>query len=131
VQFERRTEASTVGCASSDPTKLMTGALSVMAYVNVSAFLRYCEQRRWKVVKMPVEHLEEAEKSGEGKSLRLATIRKGPLTLQLPGPLIARLGFEFLRPKTLVDAFEAQLALGEPATKMSFPNFSGEPEIWD
>ncbi len=114
-----------------DRVKLMTGALSLMAYVNVSAFLKYCNQRGWKVVKTFDEHLEEAERTGDGKSFRLATIRKGPLTLQLPGPLIARLGFEFLRPKTLVDAFEAKLALGEPATKMSFPNFSGEPEIWD
>jgi len=117
--------------SETDRVKLMTGALSVMAYVNVSAFLRYCDERGWRIIKTPAEHLEEAEKSGEGKSVRLATIRKGPLTLQLPGPLIARLGFEFLRPKTLVDAFEAQLALGEPATKMSFFNFSGEPEIWD
>ena len=111
--------------------KLMTGALSLMAFVNVSEFLKYCEQRGWKVVKTFDEHLEEAEKSGGGKSFRMATIQKGPLTLQLPGPLVARLGFEFLKPKTLVDAYEAQLALGEPATKMSFPNFSGEPEIWD
>ena len=78
-----------------DRVKLMTGALWIKAHINVSAFLKYCEQRGWKVTESPAGILEEAEKSEGGKSLRLAAIRKGPLTIRLPGPLIGRLGHEF------------------------------------
>lgn len=111
--------------------KLMTGGLFLIAYLNISAVLRYFEQRGWKVVKRPEEHMEEIEKTGAAKDVGLTTLRKGPLTTEIPWPWIGRLGFEFLRPRTLVDSLEAILAAGEPEAPMSFVNLSGEPEIWD
>lgn len=111
--------------------KLMTGGLFLIAYLNISAVVRYFEQRGWKVVKKPEEHMEEIEKRGAVKDIGLATLRKGPLTTEIPWPWFGRLGFEFLRPRTLVDALEAILAAGEPEAPMSFVNLSGEAEIWD
>ena len=111
--------------------KLMTGALWLVAYVNISAVLRYFEGKGWKAVRMPEELLQEAANKGSTRYMGLVTVRKGPSTIEVPAPLFGRLGFEFLKPRTLVNAFEEILAAGEPEAPMSFPNFLGEAEIWD
>jgi hypothetical protein len=61
----------------------------------------------------------------------LATVRKGPLTVAIPFQLFDRIGFEFLKPKSLIDIFEAKLAAGPTDIAMNMCNLSGEPEIWD
>ena len=111
--------------------KLMTGALWLVAYVNISAVIRYFEQRGWRVVRPPEELLEEAEAKGSARMMGLVTVKKGPCTIEVPAPLLGRLGFEFIRPRTLVDILEAVLSSGEPAAPMSFVNLQGEREIWD
>ena len=112
--------------------KLMTGALWLVTYVNISAVIRYFEQRGWKAIKTPEELIEEAETKGDTRTMGLVVVRKGPCTIEVPAPLFGRLGNEFLKPKTLVDTLEAMLSRrGEAATPMSFVNFGGEGQLWD
>ncbi len=111
--------------------KLMTGALWLHSYVNLSAVLRYLEQKGWKLIKSPNEHFEEIERIGTEKSPGWATVRKGPLTSELPWGWLGRLGYEFLKPRTLLNALEAHLAAGSSDAAMIFPNFSGEFKVWD
>lgn len=111
--------------------RLMIGSLFVVSYLNVSAVLRYMEDRGWKLVKTPQEHAEEHKQLQTIDEIWLATVRKGPLTIAVPFQLFGRIGFEFLKPKGLVDIFEAQLSAGPTGTAKNLYNLSGETELWD
>jgi len=110
--------------------RLMIGSLFLVSYLNVSAVLRYTEERGWKVVKTPEEHHEEHKKSNTTDEW-LATVRKGPLTSAVPPQLFGRLGFEFLKPKSLVDILEARLSAGPTETAKNLINITGEAQLWD
>ena len=111
--------------------KLMIGSLFLVSYLNVSALLRYIQDRGWNVVKTPQEHAEENKQSQSSDEIWLATVRKGPLTTAIPFQLFGRIGFEFLKPKSLVDILEAHLSAGPTGAPKNFCNLSGEAELWD
>lgn len=111
--------------------RLMIGSLFLVSYLNLSAVLRYIQERGWKVVKTPEEHAEESRGSQNPTEMWLATIRKGPLTVAIPFQLFGRIAFEFLKPKSLIDIFEAKLAAGPTDIAMNMCNLTGEAEIWD
>lgn len=111
--------------------RLMIGSLFLVSYLNMSAVLRYIEEKGWKVVKTPQEHNEEHKNSIAREEVWLATVRKGPLTIAIPFQLFGRIGFEFLKPKSLVDLFDAQLSAGPTGAAKNLYNFSGEVELWD
>jgi hypothetical protein len=113
--------------------KLITEALLIITYVNISAVVRYFEQKGWKIVKSPQEHIEELLKQAEVREMSLATVKKGPLTVAVPFLWFGRVGFEFLKPRTLVDVLEAKLSEGPPenGSTSHFANLNGEPNIWD
>lgn len=111
--------------------RLMIGSLFLVSYLNVSAVLRYIQERGWKLMKSPEEHADEHRASESVDQMWLATVRKGPLTVAIPFQLFGRIGFEFLKPKSLIDIFEAKLAAGPTDIAMNMCNLSGEPEIWD
>ncbi len=111
--------------------KLMTGALWVVANVNISAIIRYIEERGWKVLMTPDELVKEAEEKGSAKMMGLVKVRKGPCTVEVPFPLLGRVGLEFLKPKTLVDTLEGVLASRGAVAPMTLISFTGEDAIWD
>ncbi len=117
--------------AESVRVKMMTGTLWVMAFVNICEVLRYFEQRGWKVVKRPEERSEEAEKHAKGMFEACVTVQKGPLSVDVPWTWMGRLGFEFLRPRSLVEALEAGLSAGPPGAERTITGFRGEGAIWD
>lgn len=111
--------------------RLMIGSLFLVSYLNVSAVVRYIEERGWKVVKTPEEHVEEHKNSNATDEIWLATVRKGPLTSAIPFQLFGRIGFEFLKPKSLVDILEARLSAGPTETIKNLINLTGEAQLWD
>lgn len=111
--------------------KLMTGAMWLIVFVNVSAVLRYIVDRGWKLVMAPHDYMEEYKKSGTLGTGFAAKLSQGPLSTQVPWVWFGRLGFEFLKPRTLAEMLEAILAGGPTEGTLSFVNLSGEPRIWD
>lgn len=111
--------------------KLITGAMFLCAFVNVSAVLRYFEQKGWKIVAHPEECLSEFRKMESPKEPIVARIRKDRLTIQLPYQLLARVGYEFLKPRTLLDICEAGFTVSSQQGGWRFANLVGEPKIWD
>lgn len=98
---------------------------------NFSAVFRYIESRGWKVVNMmetvDVENMPESEL----RKLPMATASKGPLTSSLTSLEMGRLGYEFLRPRTLVDKLEALLEEGPPPSDYVLPSMRHESDLWD
>jgi hypothetical protein len=114
--------------------KLMTGALFSVGTLNVSAVLRYIESRGWRLVRGPESLVvgdAGAQPASDIASTPVAAFRKGPLTMEIPGPWLGRVAYEYLAPRTIVDAFEAMLAAGSTPETIAWPNFSGEAEQWD
>ncbi len=111
--------------------KLITGALFLVAYVNISALLRYFEQKGWSIIKTPQQLAEEWERSGKTNDFGLAILKKGHFVCEIPWPWVGRMGFEFLKPRTIVDAMEASLTIGPSMSGLNIVNFSGESHQWD
>jgi hypothetical protein len=111
--------------------KLMTGATYLSAFVNVSAVLRYFEQRGWKVIATPEECLSESEKQNPRIEPIIAKLRRDRRTVQLSYHLIGRIGYEFWKPLTLVDMCEVPLNVATELSAWRFTNLIGEGEIWD
>jgi hypothetical protein len=113
--------------------KLMTASLVAVSKVNLSAVIRYIESRGWTVVRGPESWISEYEAEGD-RGVRggpLSTFRKGPLTMAVPGPWVGRLAFEYLAPRTIVDALEAVLAARHVGTGVALPVFAGEAAQWE
>lgn len=111
--------------------KLMTGALLIVSWVNYSEVLKYFEQRGWKILKSPHEHSKEAIIEESSPSETFATIKKGRLNIEVPWAIMGQLGFEYLKPRTVVDMFEGILAGGPTPIELRYMSLSGEPKIWD
>jgi hypothetical protein len=111
--------------------KLITGATYLSTFVNVSAVLRYFEQRGWIVVATPEECFRLAEEQNPRVEPIIAKLRKGRRTVQLSYHLIARIGYEFWKPRTLVDMCEVSFDSAMEQRAWRFTNLIGEAEIWD
>lgn len=110
--------------------KLMTGALLVGTSLNASAVLRYLNRRGWAVVKGPEEFAKDFELD-ELTEVPFAALKKGPLTVHLPLPILGRLAHEYLSIVTLGDIFDAILKIGPTSADGIFPGLSGEALQWD
>lgn len=106
---------------------LMTGTLVLFVTVNVTQVMKYFEGRGWKITKGPEEHVEEATILEE---IYTMTVSKGAFYMKVPPTLIGRLGFEFLRPKVLLQLFEEYYKLGPRQSSYTFSNFTGERNVW-
>jgi len=84
----------------------------------------------WRVTKGPKQHLAEIDES-EYLKTPLATVEKGPLKSSIPPAFFGRLGYEFLRPRTIYEMLEALLAAGPTDFNQTFTNLAGEAEQWD
>jgi hypothetical protein len=108
--------------------KLITGATQLMAFVNVSAVLRYFEQRGWTVITPPEDCFRQQNQRVEPI---IAKLRKERRTVQLSYHQIARIGYEFWKPRTLVDMCEVPIDSTLEQRAWKFTNLIGEVEIWN
>ena len=106
---------------------LMTGALLLTVILNVSNVMKYFEKKGWKILKGPEEHIQEAPSIEEAYSM---TVKKGAFNMQVPPMYIAMLGFEFLRPKVIVQLFEKYYTLGPRDESYALQNLKGEKDVW-
>lgn len=107
--------------------RLMTGAIRVVAYLNVFAVLKEMEERGWTVVEGPNE-LAQSE-DGPGAEVPIAVLKKGPLTTSIPAALLGRLAMEFLKPRSLAGLLDGVLA-DRREGGYRFVNFAGEHSMW-
>lgn len=113
-------------------SKLMTGAMIISAYLNISAVLRYLSQRGWSILKTPKELSEEIGKSEDGEENEIvAVLKKGQLTVHLPAPIIGRLGHEFLSIKSLSDILDALFTMEPKSADALFLSLDGEASQWE
>lgn len=110
--------------------KLMTGAIHVNTSINVSSVLRYLAKRGWTVIKEPKDFRKEVEEN-ELTEIAAGVLKKGPLTLELPMPIVGRLAHEFLSVATLGDMLDSILEAGQSTVNAVFTNFEGEAGQWD
>lgn len=110
--------------------KLMTNALMLNCCVNYSEVLRYFERRGWRILTSPMDPTGEVELE-KMPSGPFATITKGRLIIEVAWSMMGQLGFEFFKPRTLVDIFESMLATGQTPIEFKHISLKGEPEIWD
>lgn len=107
--------------------RLAFGAISIYAFVNISAVLRGLETRGWTVVRSP-EQLAQSQEAGAGE-IPIAVLRKRRLTTHVPASLVGRLGMEFLKPKSLAHLLDAILEQHDERG-FQFVNFERERALW-
>lgn len=106
--------------------KLAAGGLILNAYVNASAVLRYIDQRGWRTIGTVWESTSTDHESPN----HVAMVQKEAMTSTISPLEFGRLGYEFLRPRTLVDKLEALLALGPTGSDYIQPRLRREREVW-
>ena len=111
--------------------KLMSGATIVNSILNISAVIRYLNKRGWILVKSPADFQKEAEANNDEEINEIAAFRKGPLTMTLALPVLARLAHEYLSIVTLGDIFDAIYKAGRTSAHGIFPNLEDESLQWD
>jgi hypothetical protein len=107
--------------------RLISGAVDLDAYLNVSAVLRDLEGRGWEVVKSPLQ-LAKSEEALTGE-VPMAVLRKRDFTTHVPATLFGRLGMEFLKPRSLALLFDAT-AEQRDGGGYQLVNFVGESKMW-
>ena len=113
---------------------LLIGARNYTAYLNESAVAREFEYRGWTAaLKTPADFVGEADKDAALEQMRQSRmmITKGQFHAEIPPADFMRMHIEALRPKTLIDAYEAILKLGPREGGCSLMLFDGEPQLWD
>jgi hypothetical protein len=114
--------------------ELLVGAKNYITYLNESAVGREFEHRGWTVERtIPKNPTSESEMTAALERARQSIIRvsKGPFHAEIPPADFMRMQIETLRPKTIIDACEANFALGPRVGGFSMALFDGEPQIWD
>jgi hypothetical protein len=112
--------------------KLMTGAMIWRAWLNLSEVLRYIQSKGWTLIHGPHFHLAEAAKTEDDPADHpFATFGKDHLIVGLSPKWVGRIGYEFLSPQTIIDAFEALLRAPPITTASALINFDGEAKQWD
>ncbi len=110
--------------------KLMTGSLLVQTRLNISEVLRYIETKGWKVVKGPFELFEESKKEPT-KEFSIALLKKGPVTIALPMPIIGRVAEELLSIETICEMLDSIFKNNQTNINTAFYNFEFESKQWD
>lgn len=113
--------------------KLMTGALFTVSWLDVSAALRYVESRGWTLLRVPAGHATSGD-TVDLETLRAAAaviVKKGSFTCHVPGTWLGRIAYEYLAPRTIVEALEAMRTARPHLAETTFPSFAGESQQWD
>jgi hypothetical protein len=107
---------------------LLTGGMEYTSFLNISALEREFERLGWDVEKRPEDLLAERGDLDTG----FMTLAKGPLHTTIGPAEIARMGYEALRPKVIIQVLEERLQMGPgSAQRYGFTVYSREHEIWD
>jgi len=110
--------------------RLVSGAASLRAFINISAVLRELEARGWTVVRSPHELAKAATASDTPeRETPMAVLRKRSLTTHVPAALFGRLGMEFLKPRSMAQLLEAMFEQRREAG-YQFINFAAEYKMW-
>lgn len=114
--------------------ELLVGAKNYITYLNESAVVREFEHRGWMVEWMIPKNLtteSEIVAARERAQQSIIRVSKGPFHAEIPPADFMRMQIETLRPKTIIDACEANFALGPRVGGFSMALFDGESQIWN
>lgn len=115
-------------------TDIMMGRLMIMVRFNFSELLRILRKSGWEIVDTLIYKSENEIKSLMGKdinSVSFLKINKGPLTLEVPPSIIARMQYELLAPSVLLEELEEFYKRGPQKEYDYFlTNYIDEQRIW-
>lgn len=114
--------------------ELLIGAKNYIVYLNESAVVREFEHCGWTVEWLiPRNPASESEVIGALEQARQSIIRvsKGAFHAEIPPAVFMRMQIETLRPKSIIDAYEAIYDRGPSESGFSMFLFEGEAETWD
>ena len=115
-------------------TDIMLGRLLIKIDINLSEVLRIMEKNSWKIIdSICVKSNDEIDSllKSDVENILFAKIARGPLTIDVPPSLIARLQFELIAPSTFIQQFEEVFNRG-PQEEFNFylTNNIDEQNIW-
>jgi hypothetical protein len=113
---------------------IMMGILMIRAIFNFSEIMRMLEKAGWEIVDSIKFKSDEELAAVNGKDMSvipLLTIRKGRVVLNVPSSLIARLQYELLTPKSLIDDLEEIYRRSPNANfELGLVNYMGDKRNW-
>ena len=110
-----------------DITALMIGRIYLTYRINLTEILKIFEKDGWVIVDACLKAKEEQLSS----ETPFATIKKGNFNVEVPFADIARIIYEMLSPKVLIDTYNAQYNKGPQECIFSLTNYTKESSLWD
>lgn len=110
-----------------DITALMIGRIYLTYRINLTEILKIFEKDGWVIVDTCLKAKEEQLSS----ETPFAKIKKGNFNVEVPFADIARVIYEMLSPKVLIDKYNAQYNKGPQESISSLTNYTKEPSLWD
>lgn len=106
--------------------ELLVGAKCYITYLNINAVAREFEFRGWKIEKTSEALFQEGNREAT------LAVCKGPFHAKVPPADFARLQFELVRVKSIIDTYELLYRQGPTVEHgYSLSLLSGEPEVWN
>jgi len=111
---------------------LLMNAMAIFSTINVTEILRRIEKHGWRIIEDPETIMTEVSaRGGDPREAGLAQIEKGARTIALPPMIIARLAFEFLRPRALLRELDQVFKEGPlPEGERFLSYYPGEERTW-
>jgi len=112
---------------------LLTNRICVRSWVNLDEVLRRCARAGWEIERDFSTEMMEVLGSGRDPSeASVARLRKGPLVVNMPPGRVARLLYEYLKPRSIVRELELISRLPPGSERMrSLSYYPGEARAWD
>ena len=107
---------------------LMMGRIVLTCRLNLSEILRMFEKDGWVIVD---SFLKKAKEGQLNLETPFAKIKKGDFNVEVPFADIARIIYEMLSPKVLIDTCNEQYSKGPQETIFSLTNYTKESSLWD
>ena len=113
----------------------MMGRLMIKVLFNFSEILRILRKSGWNIEDALDFKSEDEIKALYGKDVKdisFLKVRKGPLSIDVPPSLIARMKYELLSPSSVIERFEEIYKRG-PQKDFDYclPNYTEEQKIWN
>ena len=110
-----------------DVTALMIGRICLAYRINLTEILKIFEKDGWVIVNTCLKAKAEQLSS----ETPFALIKKGNFNVEVPFADIARVIYEMLSPKFLIDTYNAQYNKGPQEYIFSLTNYTKESSLWD
>jgi hypothetical protein len=116
-------------------TDIMMGRLMIKVLFNFSEILRILRKSGWNIEDALDFKSEDEIKAHYGKDVKdisFLKVRKGPLSIDVPPSLIARMKYELLSPSSVIERFEEIYKRG-PQKDFDYclTNYTEEQKIWN